>query len=179
MGVWVETQRLETVLHHSRWVVRGKLIGFLEESFPRDATGGGAKAERAAGTYNAEIRVVKVLEVLKGELSDELQEALEIYPSNVRAKTKLAQLYARRIRPSYCAYIYQKADPLDVDDYGEAIYMISYDTNLHIHHLVVTGSLENVNQTARIKEILSLLSQGIPPESINVPPYIPQVINEI
>merc|ERR1712130_66841 len=166
MGVWIEKQPLETVLHKSRWVVRGKLIGLLEEQFPRTKEAASTPKERAAGTFTADIRVLKVVEVMKGELSEELCEALEVYPSNVAAKTKLAQLYARRIRPSYCAYVYQKADPTDVDDEDEAIYMLSYDTNLHIHHLVVTGSIENINQEERIRTMLSYLADGLSPEEI-------------
>ena len=167
MGVWAEKLPLEKVVHKSRWVVRGKLIGLLEEEFPRVPEGTAKEKVRAVGTFVAEIRVVKVLQVLKGELSAELCEALEVYPSNVAAKTKLAKLYTRRIRPSYCAYVYQKVDPTDVDDEDEAIYMITYDTNLHIHHLVCTGSIENVKHTQTVSDIISYLGDGLTLEEIH------------
>lgn len=165
MGVWIERKSLARTIHESRWVVRGRLMGLLEEEFPR-AKEGDPKKERAAGTYTAEMRVVKVLEVLKGELSEELKEALEIYPSNVVAKTKLAALYARRVRPSYCAYVYQKIDPTDVDDEEEAIYMIGYDSRLQIHQLVITGAIENVKHIEKVKEIIDFLNDGLSPDEI-------------
>lgn len=164
MGVWVEKQFLEDLVHKSRWVVVGKLMGLLEEVFPK--VNGEQENRRAVGSYTAEIRVIKVTEVLKGELSDELREEMEIYPPNVAAKTKLAQLYTRRIRPSYCAYVYQKIDPLDVDDDKEAIYMITYDTKLQIHHLVCTGSIENVKHKEKISRIIGLLGEGLSPQEI-------------
>jgi len=167
MGVWIEKKSLATVLSKSRWVVRGKLLGLLEEEFPRrNADNAGEKKDRAAGTYVAEMRVIKVLEVLKGELSEELRGELEVYPSNVLAKSKLAGLYARRVRPSYCAYVYQKIDPTDVDDEEEAIYMITYDSRLQIHCLVITGSIENVAQIDKVKETIELLNDGLCPEEI-------------